>query len=327
MTPPEPLNPVTSGGPLDVSVCIPVYNEKEALRSSVLELKTAMDALPYSYEIIVVDDGSDDGCIEQILDLDVRILRHRKRFGGGVARVTAMRYARGRIILQSDADGTYPCTEVPTILKAMDHAELVIGARRSESAQDWRLARVFMKWVMKSIASVLVGRNIPDLNSGMRAYDRKLAMRYHHLYPKGHSIMSTMTLSFMTEGHRVEFVPIDYRRRLGKSSFHPVRDTYNYLVTTVRTVVNFDPLRVLLPVVGILAALALVTTIRNLIVVQSLGSLPLALWLSSAFVLVLAILSDQIARLTRQVAGLTNRDIVGEDDVEEVATAAQRPGT
>lgn len=309
---------------LDVSVCIPVYNEKEALRPSILELKAAMDALPYSYEIIVVDDGSDDGCIDDILDLDLRVLRHKKRFGGGVARVTAMRFARGRIILQSDADGTYPGDKIPEMLKTMEHADMVIGARRRESARDWRPARIIMKWIMKSLASVLVGRNIPDLNSGMRAYDRTLGLRYHYLYPKGHSIMSTMTLSFMTEGHRVEFVPIDYRQRLGKSSFHPMRDTYNYLVTTVRTVVNFDPLRVLMPVAAVLFGLALISTIRNLIVVQSLGFVPLALWLSSAFVLVLGILSDQIARLTRQVAGLTNRDIVTADDVEEVPAGKAR---
>jgi len=80
----------------------------------------------------------------------------------------------------------------------------------------------------------------------------------------------------------------------------------------------------LMPVAAVLFGLALISTIRNLIVVQSLGFVPLALWLSSAFVLVLGILSDQIARLTRQVAGLTNRDIVTADDVEEVPAGKAR---
>ena len=69
----------------------------------------------------------------------VRIIRHRRNLGGGVA-LTGLRYARGRLILQSDADGTYPCDRV-LILLGLVNADMVIGARLWESATDWRLIR------------------------------------------------------------------------------------------------------------------------------------------------------------------------------------------
>ena len=136
-----------------------------------------MSSLPYSFEIVVIDDGSTDGSLEEIGDLPVRVLRHRRNLGGGVARLTGLRHARGRWILQTDADGTYPVDRVPAMLERMKNgADMVIGARRRESATDWHWLRVFMKWALRSLAGRLAGEDIPDLNSGMRVYDRAAAL-------------------------------------------------------------------------------------------------------------------------------------------------------
>jgi glycosyltransferase involved in cell wall biosynthesis len=287
---------------IDVSVCVPVFNERLGLRQSILDLRQAMDKLPYSYEVIVIDDASTDGCIDTIRDMGVRIIRHRRNLGGGVARVTGLRYARGRLILQSDADGTYPCDRVSDLVQGLANADMVIGARNRESATDWRLIRALMKFILRTLASRLAGRHIPDLNSGMRAYHRDLALRYAYLYPSGHSIMSTMTLAFIADGLQVNFVTIDYRVRQGKSSFHPIRDTYRYFVTILRTVLYFDPLRILIPVVGLFAALATVFSIRNLLEFGSLGAVPGVLWIADLLLFVLALQSDQFSRLSRQLA-------------------------
>lgn len=286
----------------DVSICIPTYNEKKALRSTIVELIEAMGSLPYSYEIIVIDDGSTDGSLDQIQDLPVRIIRHRRNLGGGVARLTGLRYARGRWILQTDADGTYPVDCVPELLERMKNgADMVIGARRRETATDWQILRVLMKWILKSLAGWLAGRDIPDLNSGMRVYDRATALHFAYLYPPGHSIMSTMTLAMMTNGMRVEFEPIDYRVRLGRSSFRPIRDTYNYFVTIVRAMTYFDPLRVFAPPALVLLLAGIVTMVRNFIVTASLGFLPPVLLLGAMILMTVGILSDQFARLARAV--------------------------
>jgi glycosyltransferase involved in cell wall biosynthesis len=279
-----------------------------------------MDALDYSYEIVVVDDGSTDGCTETIQDLPVRVIRHRRNLGGGIARLTALRHARGRLIVQSDADGSYPCDRIRDMLEELKNADMVIGARNRESAVDRRALRIMMKGILKGIASTLAGYPIPDLNSGMRAYHRDAALRYAYLYPRGHSIMSTMTLAFIADGLKVRFVEIDYHVRVGKSSFRPVQDTYNYFITILRTIIYFDPLRIMMPAVLVMGAFALGFTVRNLIVFASIGALPVLLWLITLLLFVLGLQSDQFSRISRQLAFRDPQPPYHRDVVEEQCT-------
>ena len=63
-----------------------------------------------------------------------------------------------------------------------------------------------------------------------------------------HSWVSTITIAFLSDGYIVGYLPIDYYPRKGRSTFHPISDTYNYLSLVVRAVMYFEPLKVLLPV-------------------------------------------------------------------------------
>ena len=78
-----------------------------------------------------------------------------------------------------------------------------------------------------------------------------------HLLPSGFSFTSTITLIFISEGYRVEYLPIDYRKRKGWSKFRPIHDTFNMLILILRTLVYFNPLRVFLPLGILLLLLAL----------------------------------------------------------------------
>lgn len=158
---------------MDLSVVIPVYNEEMAVRPTILEIQKELDKLDIEYEIIIVDDNSTDSSIERIKELDVKIIKHRRNFGGGVARVNGMKYAAAPIILQTDADGTYPCDKIPEILKEMETADMVIGARKYEKAKGFRPIRVLVKWLIKKFASYLSNADIPDLNTGLRAYRKR----------------------------------------------------------------------------------------------------------------------------------------------------------
>ena len=306
---------------MDVSICVPFFNEVNALRDTILELKDAFDKLPYKYEILVIDDGSTDGSIQTIEDLDVRIIRHGRNLGGGVARLNGIRHAKAPIIFQTDADGTYPCEDIPRIMEAMKTADMVIAARRKESARDWHILRVFMKSLLKFLASVLAGHPIPDLNSGMRAYKKRLALRYAYLYPKGHSIMSTMTLAFISDDLKVSFVDIDYRVRVGKSSFRPIKDTYNYFLTIIRTIIYFDPLRLIIPASMFLFALATSFSVRDIYVFSRINSVTVILFLSALLVALLGTLSDQFSRLSKQIAELSSNQSKHEEWIEEVERA------
>ena len=118
---------------LDVSVVLPVYNERGHLRAEIDRIRSALTASPYSFEIIVVDDGSDDGSEVDLPTIEgIRLIRHPHNRGAGTARRTGTTAARGRVVVWTDVDMTYPNDEIPQLVKELDGYDHVVGARRTE---------------------------------------------------------------------------------------------------------------------------------------------------------------------------------------------------
>lgn len=232
----------------DVSVVLPVYNEKGHLRTEIDRIRAALDASPYSYEILVVDDGSSDGSETELPTIPgIRLIRHATNRGSGAARRTGTTAARGRVVVWTDVDMTYPNDEIPRIVKELDGVDHVVGARRTEEG-TLRVARVPAKWFIRKLASYLTETDIKDLNSGLRAFRRDVAMQYVHHLPTGFSCVTTLTMSFLSNGYQVKYVPIDYFPRAGTSKFHWWKDTKRYLLQVVRMTLSYNPLKVFLPV-------------------------------------------------------------------------------
>lgn len=232
-----------------VSVVLPAYNEELAVEADLRTIRAALEASGYSYEILVVDDGSHDRTAEVAAGVPgVQVLKHDRNLGTGAARSTGIRAARGQIIAMSDADGTYPNQDLPRLIEAvLDGADMAVGARTVE-AGTLRPLRTFAKEFIRRLACYMTASEIPDLNSGFRAVRRDVALRFLPVLPTTHSWVSTITLALLTTGYRVDYLPIAYFPRVGRSSFHPIRDTYNYLSLVVRTITYFNPLKVFLPV-------------------------------------------------------------------------------
>lgn len=232
----------------DVSVVLPIYNEKGHLRAEIDRIRAALEQSPYTYELIVVDDGSDDGS-EQELGLleDIHLIRHNTNKGSGSARRTGTTAARGRIVVWTDVDMTYPNDEIPALVKELEGYDHVVGARRTEEGTH-RFLRVPAKWFIRKFASYLSDTDIKDLNSGLRAFRRDVAMQYVHHLPTGFSCVTTLTMSFLSNGYSVRYVPIDYFPRAGRSKFHWWRDTKRYLLQVVRMALSYNPLKVFLPI-------------------------------------------------------------------------------
>jgi glycosyltransferase involved in cell wall biosynthesis len=239
---------------LDVTVVLPVFNEKGHLRTEIDRIRAALEASPYSYEIVVVDDGSNDGSGEQLLDIeDIRLIRFSKNRGSGSARKAGTKAARGRVVVWTDADMTYPNDDIPKIVKELEGYDQVVGARTSEQGTA-KAARVPAKWFIRKLASYLVETDIPDLNSGLRAFRRDVADQYLHYLPAGFSCVTTMTMTFLANGYSVKYVPIEYKPRAGSSKFHWWKDTRRYLTQVVRMVLSYNPLRVFMPLALLLFA-------------------------------------------------------------------------
>jgi glycosyltransferase involved in cell wall biosynthesis len=231
----------------DVSVVLPVYNERGHLRTEIDRIREALTASPYTFEIIVVDDGSDDGSEVDLPAIEgIHLITHAHNRGSGTARRTGTTAARGRIVVWTDVDMTYPNDEIPMMVKELDGYDHIVGARRTEEGTQ-RFLRVPAKWFIRKLASYLTDTDIPDLNSGLRAFRRDVAMQYVHHLPAGFSCVTTLTMSFLANGYSIKYVPIDYSPRAGTSKFHWWRDTKRYLLQVVRMSLSYNPLKVFLP--------------------------------------------------------------------------------
>ena len=248
---------------LDVSVVLPVHNERGHLQREVERIRSTLEASAHTFEIIVVDDGSTDGSVDELPSLEgIRLIRFQRNRGVGLARKAGTSAARGRVVVWTDADLTYPNDEIPRLIKELEGADQVVGARTSE-AGTVKPFRVPAKWFIRKLAAYLVETPIPDLNSGFRAFRRDVAMQFLYLLPPGFSCVSTMTMAFLANGYTVNYIPIYYAPRAGTSKFHWWTDTKRYLVQVVRMILTFNPLRFFLPLSLTLTAIGVVKLVYD----------------------------------------------------------------
>jgi glycosyltransferase involved in cell wall biosynthesis len=285
---------------LDVSVVLPVYNERGHLRTEIDRIRAALAASPYSFEIIVVDDGSNDGSEVDLASIEgIRLIRHPRNRGSGAARRTGTTAARGRVVVWTDVDMTYPNDEIPQLVKELDGVDHVVGARRTEEG-TLRLFRVPAKWFIRKLASYLTETDIKDLNSGLRAFRRDVAMQYVHHLPAGFSCVTTLTMSFLANGYSVKYVPIDYFPRAGRSKFHWWRDTKRYLLQVVRMTLSYNPLKVFLPLGGVLLTLGIVKLGYDWVARDfRLAANTLLIFLAALQSITVGLLADLIVRATK----------------------------
>ncbi len=240
---------------VDVSIVLAVYNEAPHLTAELTRIRDSMSASAYSWELIVVDDGSDDGSAAiASADPDTRVIFCGRRGGVGAARRLGTEAAHGQIVVWSDADMSYPNHQIPELLDAMADADHIVGSRTSEQG-TLKLLRVPVKWAIRRFASYIAATPIPDLNSGFRAFRRDLALGYIRQVPDGFSCVTTLTMRFVLNGHQMRFIPIEYQKRAGRSKFNPVIDTGRQVALLLRIALAHDPARLAAPGLWLLASL------------------------------------------------------------------------
>ena len=298
----QPEAPQKSHG---VTVVVPACDEENGIEGVVQRL-TALD-LGRPTEILVVNDGSRDGTADVLARLEpthpsLTVLNHRANRGYGAALKTGIRSAAHPIIVITDADGTYPEDRIVDLLARVDEgAEMAVGARTGADVHiPWQ--RRPAKRILRGIAAYLAGEPIPDLNSGLRAIRRDLCLRYESIFPNGFSFTTTITLASLTNGHRVDYVSIDYAQRSGSSKIRPIRDTLGFLALIIRTVVYFNPLKVFYPLGGLVAVLFTVSLVYDLFLVETapnLGDKTVLLFVALVQTLTLGLVADLIDKKSR----------------------------
>jgi glycosyltransferase involved in cell wall biosynthesis len=233
-----------------ITIVVPAFDEQDGIEGVVSRLSGLALAVPV--ELLVVDDGSTDGTVGVLERIapnypKLRVIRHDRNRGYGAALKTGFASAKHEVVVITDADGTYPENRIAELLARIDAgAEMAVGARTGPEVEVPLLRRP-AKAILRLLASYLAGVRIPDLNSGLRAIRRELVKTYRPILSDGFSFTTTITLSALTNGHRVDWVSIDYKKRQGFSKIRPIRDTLGFTSLIIRTVLYFNPLKVFFP--------------------------------------------------------------------------------
>jgi glycosyltransferase involved in cell wall biosynthesis len=256
-----------------VSVILPCYNEEGHVVAEVERICAAMGSSGYTYEVLAIDDASTDGTLARLYEAaarfpQVQVIPFHRNGGSGVVRRIGTQRARGTIVVWTDADMTYPNERIPEFVRLLEKdntIDQIVGARTSEQG-TYKLLRVPAKWFIRKLAERLTGTRIPDLNSGLRAFRREVALPYMRLLPPGFSCVTTLTVAFLANQHDVHYMPIGYSKRAGKSKFKFVKDAYRYILQVLRMTMYFNPLKVLMPIALTLMGLGICKGIFDLIV-------------------------------------------------------------
>jgi glycosyltransferase involved in cell wall biosynthesis len=223
-----------------LSIVIPAYNEENGIGPVLEQLQTMMARSTIPYEIVVVDDGSQDNTREIVQrHPDITLIGHAINKGYGAALKTGFRHARYDLVCITDADGTYPNERIFDLVQhwQQTNCDMVVGGRTGAEVAI-PLVRRPAKWVIGQLANFVGGQPIPDINSGF-------------------SFTTTITLCMMTSNYLVEYVPINYHARIGQSKIKPIRDTLNFVQLILRIGLYFVPLKIFMPLSGIMLAAAL----------------------------------------------------------------------
>ena len=283
---------------IDLSICVPAYNEEEAIGQTLSALRSAFpDA-----EILVVNDGSTDRTEEVARAIEgVTLISSDRNRGYGASLKRAMRQARGAAVAWYDSDGQHSPEDLERVVRPvlLGEKDAVIGVRGKGSSA--RLRRKTGKWVLKAVAELIVRDRVPDLNSGMRCFRKDVIKTYLHLLPDGFSASATSTLLMMKGGYRLGYQEITARRRVGESTVKVLRDGWRTLQVMVRMLVLFEAfgfftvLSLAQIVPGIIYGVGL--ALRNR---QGFPILASTIVISGVLTFFMGLLCDQVAALRRE---------------------------
>jgi glycosyltransferase involved in cell wall biosynthesis len=198
----------------DLTVVIPAFDEED----TILRVIERVRELPFSVQIIVVDDCSRDRTAALVQDLEgVEFRHHDRNQGKGAALRTGFSLARGRVVVVQDADLEYDPAEIPALIQPIlaGHADVVYGSRLIGG----RPQRVHLFWhkvgnkALSLVTNVLYNTTLSDMETGYKAFTLEVLRAIEPLRESDFRIEPELTAKICRGGFRVYEVPIAYYGR------------------------------------------------------------------------------------------------------------------
>jgi glycosyltransferase involved in cell wall biosynthesis len=284
----------------EATIIIPFFNEKNSI-PTIVEQILCPEFLE-KFEIIFVEDGSTDGTRELLASLNKKrrefiLLNHEENLGYGASLKTGIRHATTDTIIITDADQSYPNDRIPELhaIFSDGHYDMVVGAR-TKSGVKIPIIRRPAKWFLNFISRCLVSSKIPDVNSGLRVFRKDVVLEYFNLLCDGFSFTTTLTLIMFCNGYRVNYVSIEYFKRVDKSKIRPIKDTMNFILLVVTTVLYFNPLKILLPPGMLLISFGFIAAVVQAILIRNITTSVMLLISTGLTIMSIALIADLIVK-------------------------------
>ena len=208
------------GGPPEISIFLPVFNEEPNLGPLHAKLDAALAVLGRSAEIIYVDDGSSDGSLSVLRELAakdarVRVIALRRNYGQTPAMAAGIHAARGRVLIPMDADMQNDPADIARLLDKLDEGfDVVSGWRKNR--QDKLITRKIPSMIANRVISWIGGVPLHDYGCSLKAYRRE-SLEDVQLYGEMHRFIPIYA---SWSGARVTEIPVEHHARtMGKSKY------------------------------------------------------------------------------------------------------------
>ncbi|MCA8970369.1 MAG: glycosyltransferase [Planctomycetes bacterium] len=204
----------------DLSVVVPLYDEYDNVQPLLSALRRALDPVPWTYELVLVDDGSTDGTRQLLTDAArrdprIRVVLLSRNFGQTAAMAAGFDVCRGRRVVTMDGDLQNDPSDIPRLVDALeDGFDVVCGWRRDR--QDRAFSRKLPSRIANRLISMFTGVRIHDTGCTLKAY-RSWVVRKLHLYSDMHRFIPALAAGV---GGRVREMPVKHHaRRYGTSKY------------------------------------------------------------------------------------------------------------
>jgi len=198
-----------------LSVIVPVFNERNTVLEIIRRMRQA--ELPIDREIIVVDDGSDDGTDKiwpTVEDSTVRVVRHPSNLGKAAAVRTGLVAARGDIVLIQDADLEYDPDDWDALIAPIlrGRAEVVYGTRYRGEREVASYTHQLADRSLSLFTSVIFNTAISDVQTGFKVFDRDVIDQLT-IESEGFDLEPEITAKLLKSNHKIYEVPVSYSAR------------------------------------------------------------------------------------------------------------------
>ena len=257
------------------SLIIPYFNEGQTIVNTIEEYGEKFESLNIQYEIIVVDDGSEVKANQFINNSKYKneLLQHRRNRGYGSAICTGINNSKFENIIITDSDNTYPAERIDEMIeKYIDNDPcMVVGSREGKGVKI-PLQRRPAKYFLRKLASYLCNTNIRDLNSGLRIFKKNFYMENIKLMPTRFSMSSTITILAAMNDYDIFYIKTNYRKRKGKSSISPIKDTIRFFNLILKLIILSDGMRLFFPLSMLLIFSSIILLILRFVGIPVAGA-------------------------------------------------------